>query len=127
MWRTSTASPTPRSSTRSAAAPTRRWPWGCRPRCTTGRRAARCPPTSIATALAHHEQVIYWKVDTEDWKTNATVASILHNVQTEVDPGAIILMHDGGGRSRATSVLALAVVIAWLRSQGYSFTFPVID
>jgi len=83
-------------------------------------------PDVTATAKAVGEQTLFWKVDTEDWKKGATPASILAKVQAEVNPGAIILMHDGGG-NRGATVIALGLAIDWLRSQGYSFTFPLVD
>ena len=36
-------------------------------------------------------------------------------------------MHDGGGKSRATSYVALSYTIKLLKAQGYTFVFPVID
>jgi len=84
-------------------------------------------PTVKAVARAHGEAVLFWKVDTEDWRKSATPQSILANLQSEVDNGAIILMHDGGGQSRAVSVYTAGLVIDWLKSQGYGFVFPLTD
>lgn len=78
-------------------------------------------------AWSYDEHVIHWKVDTNDWKSDATIESILENVDREVDAGAIILLHDGGGRSRAMSLLATAVIIDHLKDQGYEFVFPFIE
>ena len=80
-----------------------------------------------AEARERSEAVLYWKVDTEDWRTTADPLKILAKVQEQTDPGAIILMHDGGGKNRAISVLTLGLVIDWLRSEGYSFVFPLLD
>ena len=63
-------------------------------------------------------KLVLWSVDTLDWKSRDT-ASILGYVESEVRPGAIILMHDGGG-DRSHTVAALPLVIDWLRSQGYT-------
>ena len=64
-------------------------------------------------------QLVLWNVDTLDWKYR-NVASVLHYLEIEVHPGSIVLMHDGGG-DRSQTVAALPQVIAWLRSQGYTF------
>jgi peptidoglycan/xylan/chitin deacetylase (PgdA/CDA1 family) len=79
-----------------------------------------------ATARANNEQTLYWKVDTNDWRKTATLASVMAAVTSEADPGAIILMHDGGG-NRSLTATALPMIIDLLRVQGYSFAFPVID
>jgi peptidoglycan-N-acetylglucosamine deacetylase len=60
-----------------------------------------------------------WNVDTLDW-LHRSVNSIMSYLKSEVKPGAIVLMHDGGG-DRSQTVAALPVVIKWLRSQGYTF------
>jgi peptidoglycan/xylan/chitin deacetylase (PgdA/CDA1 family) len=64
--------------------------------------------------------VTMWDVDTRDWETR-TVDSIMANVRAQTRPGAVILLHDGGG-DRSATVAALPQMINWLRSQGYGFT-----
>jgi peptidoglycan/xylan/chitin deacetylase (PgdA/CDA1 family) len=59
-----------------------------------------------------------WSVDTLDWRYR-NVASIMKYVKLQTKPGAVILMHDGGG-NRSATVAALAPVIDWLQSQGYT-------
>lgn len=59
---------------------------------------------------------ILWDVDTLDWK-NRNTQSILANVQSQVRPGAVILMHDIHG----TTADALPAVLDYLVSQGYQF------
>jgi peptidoglycan/xylan/chitin deacetylase (PgdA/CDA1 family) len=44
-------------------------------------------------------------------------------VMAQVRPGAIILLHDGGG-DRTQTLSALPEIIARLKAQGYSFTTP---
>jgi peptidoglycan-N-acetylglucosamine deacetylase len=63
-------------------------------------------------------QIVLWNVDTLDWKYR-NAGSILYHLKSEVRPGSIILMHDGGG-NRSATVAALPQVIAWLKSQGYA-------
>ena len=80
-----------------------------------------------ATAVANGEQQVTWKVDTEDWKRDANVLTIIDNVLQQVDDGAIVLLHDGGGATRQATVDALPVIIDLLQAQGYGFTFPITD
>ncbi|AFZ24632.1 putative xylanase/chitin deacetylase [Cylindrospermum stagnale PCC 7417] len=47
-------------------------------------------------------------------------ATMVKNVLKSAKPGAIVLMHDGGG-NRSRTVKALPQVIAGLKSQGYRF------
>jgi peptidoglycan/xylan/chitin deacetylase (PgdA/CDA1 family) len=61
-----------------------------------------------------------WNVDTLDWKVH-DAAAILAKVKAGAKPGAIILMHDGGG-DRSQTVAALPAVIDWLLQQGYALT-----
>jgi peptidoglycan-N-acetylglucosamine deacetylase len=63
-------------------------------------------------------KLVLWSVDTLDWKYHS-VSSILRYLRAEVRPGAIVLMHDGGG-NRSQTVAALPKVIDWLRSHGYT-------
>ncbi|MBR2836650.1 MAG: polysaccharide deacetylase family protein [Coriobacteriales bacterium] len=61
---------------------------------------------------------IGWDIDTRDWArpgVDAIVASIL-----TVEPGQVILMHDGGG-DRSQSVQALAQALPILADLGYRF------
>ena len=59
-----------------------------------------------------------WDVDTEDWRRPG-VDSIL-NMILSVQPGQIILMHDGGG-DRSQTVEALRQAMPILVEQGYRF------
>lgn len=80
-------------------------------------------PALIRLFAAHGYQVVLWSVDTRDWAAPGT-AFIVRQVYREVKPGAIILMHDGGG-SRAQTVDALATVLPALTQLGYRFvTLP---
>ena len=60
-----------------------------------------------------------WSVDPRDWSRPGS-AAIYSRVASAVRPGAIVLMHDGGG-SRGQTVAALPQIIATLRSRGYRF------
>ena len=60
---------------------------------------------------------VLWDVDTRDW-TRPGSAAIGSRALAGAHPGAIILMHDGGG-DRSETVAALPHVVATLKSRGY--------
>lgn len=61
--------------------------------------------------------LILWSVDSQDY-ARPGVARIVDNVMSAVKPGAIVLMHDGGG-DRSETVKALPTIIKRLRARGY--------
>lgn len=63
-----------------------------------------------------------WMVDSRDWQRPGA-EQILATVQAAVQPGAVILLHDGGGR-RDQTVAALTQLLPWLVDQGYGFALP---
>lgn len=63
--------------------------------------------------------VSMWTLDTKDW-TGLPAESILDNVLTNVKPGSVILMHDGGN-DRTETVKALGLVLHELTLQGWVF------
>ncbi len=68
---------------------------------------------------------ILWSVDTADWSRPGTRA-IIRRVVSGARPGAIILMHDGGG-DRAQTVAAVPVIVRALRARGYRLvTVPTL-
>ncbi|MEV5965347.1 polysaccharide deacetylase family protein [Kribbella sp. NPDC051952] len=83
------------------------------------------PPTGAtnakieAAAAAYHQRQVLWDVDTEDW-TKPGAAKIEHAILTGARPGAIILMHDGGG-NRSQTVAALDHALTKLTKQGYTY------
>jgi peptidoglycan/xylan/chitin deacetylase (PgdA/CDA1 family) len=62
--------------------------------------------------------ITLWEVDSNDYYVSAPI--IVDNVLTQVQPGGIILMHDGGG-DRTQTVQALPQIITTLQRQGYRF------
>ena len=60
-----------------------------------------------------------WDVDPQGWRQPSAV-QIASYVLSHASPGAIILMHDGGG-GRSQTVAALETVLAELSSRGYEF------
>lgn len=69
-------------------------------------------------------EVVNWSVIPRDW-TNPGVETIVQRVLENVQPGAIVLLHDGDSpakkSSRAQTVAALPLIIDGLRAQGYRF------
>lgn len=63
-----------------------------------------------------HLLMILWSVDTSDY-TRPGVQAIVHTALSGAKPGAIILMHDGGG-DRSQTIAALPAIVAGLRKRG---------
>ena len=64
-------------------------------------------------------RLAYWTVDPNDWRRPGA-GTIASRVIGAARPGAIILMHDGGG-DRSQTVAALPKIITTLKKQGYTF------
>jgi peptidoglycan-N-acetylglucosamine deacetylase len=79
-------------------------------------------PEVLQLAAENQMQPLGWSVDLRDWEQPG-VPAILSNLERNVHPGAVVLMHDGGG-NRQQTVDALAVMLPWLADQGYRITFP---
>jgi len=71
----------------------------------------------VAEARRQGMLTVLWSVDTNDYKLPAPDA-MTAQVLAEVQPGAIVLMHDGGG-DRTTTSAALPMIIKGLRKAGY--------
>jgi peptidoglycan/xylan/chitin deacetylase (PgdA/CDA1 family) len=61
--------------------------------------------------------MVMWTVDTSDY-ARPGVSRIVYTALSGSRPGAIVLMHDGGG-DRAETVAALPHIIYSLRKRGY--------
>jgi peptidoglycan-N-acetylglucosamine deacetylase len=79
-------------------------------------------PEVIRIATKKKMQPLGWSVDPRDWSLPGAPV-IVSRVQAGAQPGAIILMHDGGG-PRQQTVTALRTLLPWLVDNGYSFSFP---
>jgi len=62
---------------------------------------------------------VLWDVDPQDWRRPG-VETIATHVVNHVFPGAIVLMHDGGGE-RTQSIAALEITLRELSARGYRF------
>lgn len=63
--------------------------------------------------------LVLWDIDPNDWDLPGAEA-IASQVLAEARPGAILLLHDGGG-DRSQTVAALHAILPALAAQGYAF------
>jgi peptidoglycan/xylan/chitin deacetylase (PgdA/CDA1 family) len=64
-----------------------------------------------------HMLMVMWSIDPGDWRRPGA-KSVLSNVLVHSKPGAIVIMHDGGG-DRSQTIAALPGIIRGLRKRGY--------
>jgi peptidoglycan/xylan/chitin deacetylase (PgdA/CDA1 family) len=60
-------------------------------------------------------QIVFWNIDPQDWRENATSRQIISNIMTNLHPGSIILLHEG----KPPTLEALPEMIDDIRKQGY--------
>jgi peptidoglycan-N-acetylglucosamine deacetylase len=72
---------------------------------------------AIATSLGQRE--VLWDVDTSDW-SKPGAGKVERAILKGARPGAIILLHDGGG-NRSQTVTALDRALTRLAAEGYTF------
>lgn len=72
---------------------------------------------AFAAKLGYH--VVLWSIDPRDWALPGADA-IASRVVNKAYPGAIVVLHDGGG-DRSQTVAALDTILARLSEQGYTF------
>ena len=67
--------------------------------------------------------IVGWSADSLDWQESPPNV-IAYNVLSNTEPGAIILMHDGGewDADRTVTIEALNIIIPTLKEQGIEFT-----
>ena len=73
--------------------------------------------TVMAQALQRGYTTILWSVDPGDWR-RPSVAQVVDNVMKNVEPGSIVLLHDG--QYPLPTPEAIGIIIDRLRTQGYS-------
>ncbi|HEY2316962.1 MAG TPA: polysaccharide deacetylase family protein [Solirubrobacteraceae bacterium] len=76
-------------------------------------------PALIAEARSLGFTTIQWDIDPRDWALPGS-GEIEGNVLANAHPGAIVIMHDGGG-DRSQTLAALPDIIDTLRRRGYTF------
>ena len=72
----------------------------------------------VASAAGLGMQPLGWSVDSRDWRRPG-VAEIVRRVQQDVHPGAVVLLHDGGG-DREQTIGALELLLPWLAAHCYT-------
>jgi peptidoglycan-N-acetylglucosamine deacetylase len=77
--------------------------------------------TILATAQGLGDRTVLWSVDPADWQRSVTSDQLVWRVLAAVRPGAIVLLHDGGG-NRSATVAALPAIIDGLRRLGLTLT-----
>jgi len=70
-------------------------------------------------AADHGQTLVMWSVETRDWATRSPRAVAVGTLR-EVEPGAVVLLHDGGG-DREHVVTATRWMVGHLARQGYHF------
>ena len=79
-------------------------------------------PEVVDVARQRGERVLKWSVDPSDYRKPG--AGAIHDrIIGAVHPGAVILMHDGGG-DRSQTVDQLRALIRDLKARGFSFATP---
>jgi peptidoglycan/xylan/chitin deacetylase (PgdA/CDA1 family) len=78
-------------------------------------------PAVAATGQAVGDRTVLWSVDPADWRPGLTADQLVQRVLAGVRPGAIVLLHDGGG-DRSATVAALPAIIDGLRRLGLTPT-----
>jgi len=85
------------------------------------------PPAGILTnglvtsANQKNYATVMWSVDSKDWRYyRNSPQALIDSVLKEAKPGAIVLLHDGGG-DRSTTIEALPKIITELKKRGYDF------
>ena len=73
----------------------------------------------LEVARSAGEHLVMWNVDPDDWQ-NPSLVNLVNRVVASAKPGAIVLMHDGGG-NRSDTIAALPQIITRLSAAGYSF------
>ncbi|TLM78089.1 MAG: polysaccharide deacetylase family protein [Actinobacteria bacterium] len=76
-------------------------------------------PSLAEVAKARKLRVAMWSVDPWDWRRPG-VTAIAQRTVGAIKPGAVVLLHDGGG-DRAQTIEALEAVVRELKRRGYTF------
>jgi peptidoglycan/xylan/chitin deacetylase (PgdA/CDA1 family) len=78
------------------------------------------PPRVLSSARREGLRTVLWTVDPNDWRRGTTPDHIVRRVLAEAQPGAIVLLHDGGG-DRSATVAALPSIIKGLKQRKLAF------
>lgn len=64
-------------------------------------------------------QPVMWTGQAFDWRPTATASQIVKDIKAATRPGAVILLHDGGG-DRSRTVQAVSRLLPFWKQQGYA-------
>ena len=78
-------------------------------------------PAVTAAAQELGDRTVLWSVDPADWQPGVASDQLVQRVLAAARPGAIVLLHDGGG-NRSATVAALPAIIDGLRRLGLTLT-----
>jgi peptidoglycan/xylan/chitin deacetylase (PgdA/CDA1 family) len=78
-------------------------------------------PAVTAAAQEFGDRTVLWSIDPADWQPGVTANQLVQRVLAAARPGAIVLLHDGGG-NRSATVAALPAIIDGLRRLGLTLT-----
>lgn len=71
-------------------------------------------------AISQGYTVVMWSITSWDTDPYTDPQDYVDNILADVEPGGIVLLHDGGG-DRSKTVAALPTIIRSLKAQGYRF------
>jgi len=71
----------------------------------------------INVAKTADARLVLWSVDPKDWERGSTAHEIAKAVLSKVEPGSIVILHDGGG-DRSATIAALPAIIKGIRAKG---------
>ncbi len=74
-------------------------------------------PALVGAAAALGQRIVLWSVDPADWSPGSTAKQITRRVLSAVQPGSIVILHDGGG-DRSATLAALPAIIRGIRQRG---------
>jgi peptidoglycan/xylan/chitin deacetylase (PgdA/CDA1 family)/sulfur carrier protein ThiS len=78
----------------------------------------------VQQAREQHMRLVTWSVDPRDWRSSVSSQEVAREVLQNVEPGSIVLLHDGGGDAGHT-IRALPEIIRGIRKRGLGFvTIP---
>jgi len=76
-------------------------------------------PNALQYAARHGFTIALWDIDPMDWR-RPPADVMTRDILRSAFPGAIVLLHDGGG-DRSHTIAALEVVLRELKARGYVF------
>lgn len=74
-------------------------------------------PELEAVAAEMNMRIVLWSIDPRDWEKNKTHEEIIANVESNIGPGSIILLHEG----KPETLKALPILLNDLRQDGWEF------